>query len=257
MTFNTHLTKILAQHQIPLKDKNFINQARQDIVEYLQQEFGDLMSPLNSGSIAKGTAIQGSDLDVAICFKPNSYPSVKEIYGKVHQALKRRYKGKQQIIKCRVAIKVQLDSVEVDVLPCLDLDGTYICLYNIMKRKKQRASIKIHIDNAQRVRQFIKLMKIWRKQHHEFREGKHKLSGFALELLVIRALRNRSPLDLAQGFKRILLYIKSCILNVKLNDPSNSNNELDIHRCVRYKIKTEADSAYKNYKRQIWVQIIS
>ncbi len=254
--FNAHLMQVLEDNRLPPEKLTQLKEVRQKIVEYIQAAFGADITPFNSGSMAKGTATKASDLDIAICFRQDYPKSVKKIYELVHEVLEREFRQPQQVVKRRVALKVELNDILVDVLPCKKIDDTHITMYNVMQRRRQRGSIKIHVDNARQYNQIIKLMKIWRNKHNIKKVGQQKFSGFALEQLVIRALNRKPTLNYEDGFIAVLLYIKCCINTIKLVDPANPENLLNMPFNVRQKVRDVANVCYIAYKNDNWNAII-
>jgi tRNA nucleotidyltransferase (CCA-adding enzyme) len=255
--FNAHLTQVLAKNRLSEDKLKRFKEARQEIVEYLEKKFGADITIIDSGSIAKGTAIDTSDMDISVCFKKNYPHSIKPIYGLIHEVLEQKFTKPEQVAKKRVALRVEIDSdISVDVIPCQWINNTHIRMYNVMQSKRQRGSIRIHVVNARQYRQIIKLMKIWRKNHNKFEVNGKKLNGFALELLVIRALNRQPQLDYTSSFIRVLLYLKGCINSIKLVDPANHENTLIISDQVRQEVKKIATECYNSYKQKQWKAII-
>jgi len=187
------------------------------------------------------------DLDIVIYFPHTDRRPLRDIYESVCHSLNQAgYKMKEQ----RVALTLQLPKqLHVDVVTgrAKDEDFYYADLYNIAEDSRMLTSLKMHIDDARRVKDTIKLMKLWIRRHSL---GMHK---FAMEQVVIRALRDKDESDLEMSFQTVLQYLKSSILNIKLVDSANSNNPIKISETQRHKIKQAADYSFR---AESWEDII-
>jgi hypothetical protein len=202
------------------------------------------------GSYGKKTMIKESfDLDIVIYFPQTDRRPLRDMYESVYDSLNQAgYRMEEQ----RVALTLQLPKqLHVDVVTgrAKDEDFYYADLYNIPKDSRMRTSLKRHIDEARRVKDTIKLMKLWIRRHSL---GTQK---FAMEQIVIRALRNEEDeSDLEKSFITVLQYLKSSILNIKLVDSANSENHIQISEKQRHKIKQAADYSYRaeSWEDVIW-----
>lgn len=200
------------------------------------------------GSYGKKTMIKESfDLDIVIYFPHTDRRPLRDMYESVYYSLNQAgYRMKEQ----RVALTLQPSKqFHVDVVTgqAKDEDFYYADLYNIAEDSRMRTSLKMHIDDAHRVKDTIKLMKLWIRRHSL------EMQKFAMEQVVIRALGDKDESDLDMSFQTVLQYLKSSILNVKLVDSANSNNHIQISETQRYKIAQAADYSYR---AESWEDVI-
>ena len=155
------------------------------------------------GSYGKKTIIKESfDLDIVIYFPHTDRRSLRDMYKSVYYSLNQAgYRMKEQ----RVALTLQLPKqfyVDVITGQAKDEDFYYADLYNIAENSRMRTSLKMHIDDARRVKDTIKLIKLWIRRHSL---GMQK---FSMEQVVIRALIDKDESDLEMSFETVLQYLK-------------------------------------------------
>jgi hypothetical protein len=248
MTGHQYLVGVLEEQRLTDMDLEPLRNARDQII-------GDL-GPIHQydpriyygGSYGKKTMIKDSfDLDIVIYFPHTDRRPLRDMYESVYHSLKQAgYSMKKQ----RVALTLQLPrQFHVDVVTGQAKDEYfyYADLYNIADDSRMRTSLKMHIDDARRVKDTIKLMKLWIRRHSL------EMHKFAMEQVVIRALRDKDERDLGMSFQTVLQYLKSSILNVKLVDSANSNNHIQISEAQCYKIAQAADSSFR---ANSWLNII-
>ncbi len=201
----------------------------------------------NGGSYGKKTMIREAfDLDLVIYFPHTDSRTLKDMYSSVYDSLDRAgYKMKPK----RIALTLLQPpnnpypkDFHVDVVTgkALDDDFDYANIYDIPRDSPRRTSLKMHIDNVREVRDVIKLMKLWKRRHSL------DWQTFAMEQTVVGALKNQDTRDLGQCLEKVLVYIKSSISNqLRLIDPANSNNRIEIPEQKRWKIEEAANSSFK------------
>ncbi|MFK5968644.1 MAG: nucleotidyltransferase domain-containing protein [Candidatus Marithrix sp.] len=240
MTGHQYLVGVLEEQRLTDMDLEPLRNTRDQIIRDLSSIHQYDPRIYYGGSYGKKTMIKDSfDLDIIIYFPQTDRRSLRDMYESVYYSLKQ---AGYSIEKQRVALTLQLSrQFHVDVVTgqAKDEDFYYADLYNIADDIRMRTSLKMHIDDARRVKDTIKLMKLWIRKHSL---GMHK---FAMEQVVISALRDKDERDLEMSFQTVLQYLKSSILNVKLVDSANSNNHIQILETQRYKIAQAADSSYR------------
>lgn len=97
-------------------------------------------------------------------------------------------------------------------------DDHYI--YSNKKNKIIKTNIKKHIELVQnsRFKNEIMIMKIWKNNH------KLDVPSIAIEILVNNILNEKSSNSIYENIIYVLKYIEENIVDIKIIDPSNSNN---------------------------------
>jgi len=240
MTGHQYLVGVLEEQRLTDMDLEPLRNTRDRIIRDLSSihQYGPRI--YYGGSYGKKTMIKDSfDLDIVIYFPHTDRRPLRDMYESVYHSLKQAgYSMEEQ----RVALTLQLSrQFHVDVVTgqAKDEDFYYADLYNIADDIRMRTSLKMHIDDARRVKDTIKLMKLWIRKHSL------EMHKFAMEQVVIRALRDKDERDLEMSFQTVLQYLKSSIRDVKLVDSANSNNPIQIEDAQRYKIAQAADSSFR------------
>jgi len=218
MTAHEYLENVLNSHALNDWEVESLRNKRSEIETYLRSCFGqDITNFYYSGSIAKGTAIRLSyDLDLCVYFKRDSFDSLRDMYEQVYTKLDQRYSLEPKTVS--IAIK----GSNVDIVPPRRIDETGV-LVNLYRRdidSQIQTSISIHVKtiSASGVRNIIKLIKIWKQRHNLH------FKSFALELLVIKSLKDKVLDGYDNKVWEVLKYIRDDVLTVRLEDPANSNN---------------------------------
>lgn len=223
MTPHEYLQSQLDSNKLSDEEQNNVSERKEKIENKLRGEFGSKIQSIKySGSISKGTAVKNShDIDIALHFKKDSFPTLKEMYDSVYDFLEKHYKVRKQ------KVSVGLPGQDVDVVPGRrinpdDSSDNDVFLY----RTDEGERIKTNIEKQKEAiresgsRDIIKLCKIWRDNWSlEFK-------SFALELLVIKALENYEGKGFDNKFRHLLEYIRDYVESVTLTDPGNSNNNV-------------------------------
>ncbi|MBY6269555.1 nucleotidyltransferase domain-containing protein [Parageobacillus thermoglucosidasius] len=224
MTVKEYLESLLEQEKLSDEEIQEIREKRDEVEELIRKEYGSkIVSFKYSGSIAKKTAIKSSkDLDLAVHFKKDSFKTLKEMFNSVKEFLEKHYDG---IREQRVSIGIP--SLNVDVVPGRrideeDLTNNDVYLYRSDNDSWIKTNIEVHKTHITQsgCRDVIKLTKIWRNNWGL------KFKSFAIELLVIQALKSSESTTLKDKFKEVLEYIEENIESVNLVDPANQNNNV-------------------------------
>lgn len=185
----------------------------------------DLVKMLQSGSIAKGTALKTiNDMDVAVYVKATKVPGdetklldwladrLREAYGGVMNA--------DQFVRQHHCVRVQFrgSDLDVDVVPVIYEGGVDDRGYLITKDTGDRVltSIPLHLaftrkrktDHKTHYRQMIRLVKWWKRVQVAEREG-FKFKSFVAELLLAHLFDNGfNSVDYAQALFDFFAYIR-------------------------------------------------
>lgn len=216
-----YLAGLLAKYEVGETRPKAV--AGQIIYPRLAQWAGQyLVSATYSGSIAKGTANSCStDMDVFISLSPQTPETLKEIFGKLHQAAQGwGWNPRQQ----NVSIGVTVDGLSVDLVPGRQQAGyqNWHSLYHRRGDTWRQTNVQLHID---RVRQSgrvdeIRLVKLWRTL------AGLEFPSFLLELAVIEALHGRRTGQLAANFSQALQWLAVHLPDCRIMDPANTNNSV-------------------------------
>ena len=224
-TVNEYLQSMLEKYNLTDKMKREVQGKRELIEKKLRAEYGNrIVTIMYSGSYGKDTAVNlDYDLDLIVYFKHSAFDTLREMYGSVYSILLQSNFG--FVREQRVSIGIDLGSFHIDVVPARiigDDSSRDANLYNKETGSNIKTNIKTHIDYIRKAqcRSAIKLMKVWKKLNGV------PIKSFALELIVIRALRNYGNTDLETQFYRALEYIRDSIDTIQLIDPANENNVL-------------------------------
>lgn len=229
MTPHQYLEDVLERNKFEQEQNDQTAAERsQDIRNKLVSEFGSRIYTIRySGSIAKHTAVAGShDVDLAVHFKHDAFDTLKSMYDAVYDFLQQHYTVKKQ------KVSIGIPDRDVDVVPgrlvmenpddC-DTDDRYdMNIYRTDTGSYIKTNIVKQINYVREsgVRDVIRLTKIWRDAW-----GVH-FKSFAVEILVIRALKDFDGSGLDNKFRTVLTTIRDEIETIRLEDPGNSNNNV-------------------------------
>jgi len=233
------------------EDMNKLQNARVGIETQLRIVYGSTPRIYYGGSYGKKTLIRASfDLDIVIYFPSTDYRSLSTIYNSVHQTLR---EANYFVNPKNVALRLPYqDGFHIDVVPGRAQDEIfyYATLYKNEEGSTRQTSIKIHIDNVRQsnAREIIKLMKLWRLRHTL------DWMSFAIELTVIRALAGQAVYDYGDAMTKVLQFIYNNILTVRLVDPANSNNILEMPLYLRMILQNQAHISLNStyWKDIVW-----
>lgn len=223
MTVIEYLESLLTEEQISDEEKKTIKEKRDEVETALKKEFGDKIKTIKySGSIAKHTAVNSSkDLDLAVHFNKDAFNTLKEMYDSVYDFLNKEYSVRKQ----KVSIGLIHDNV--DVVPGRRIDeedegNNDVFLYRSDDDSRIKTNIEKHKSHITEsgCREIIKIMKIWKNKWNV------KFKSFAMELLVIQALKDTTKTGLKDRTKEVLEYIVKNVETINLIDPANSNNNV-------------------------------
>lgn len=222
MADDAYARAVLATHESTssiLIANGIINSLSPSIITWAN---GHLLGIHPSGSVAKGTAIQGSsDVDILVSVSDTAVETLKQVYEKLFNRLSADgYSPRRQ----NVSLGVTIDGRKVDIVPA-KRHSAWTTNHSIWSHKQQswrETDIHKHVEyvtSSGRVDE-IRLIKIWKKLHNlEF-------PSFPLEVAVIESLKWRSYGDIANNFARALQYIRDELPTISLQDPTKPSNIL-------------------------------
>lgn len=226
MTPHEYLCQVLGSQEMRDQDLQVIRSLREELVGHLGRQLGSGPRFYYGGSYGKGTMIREAfDLDLVVYYPHTEARRLADIFGAVHQAL---VNGKYVVHPRTVALRLPYEAgFHVDVVPgkAQDASFLYATLYkNSQPPSTLQTSLKVHIDAVRKteLRQIVRLLKLWRLRHGV------PLKTFALEILAARALAGQRRDDYGNALWTIFKFMSKEMLTVRLEDPANTNNILDL-----------------------------
>lgn len=251
MTPHQYLSGVLAAQEMRDQDLQRIRGLRDELSAHLSRQLGGGPRVYYGGSYGKGTMIRDSfDLDLVVYYPHTETRTLRQLFGTVHQAL---VNGNYIVHPQTVALRLPYESsFHVDVVPGRAQDHTfrYATLYkNTEPPSSLQTSLKVHIDAVRKseLRQLVRLLKIWRLRHSV------PLKTFALELVAARALADRRRDEYATAFRTILEFIAQHMPGVRLEDPANTSNILEVSVQNR---AAAAQAAARSLGARTWPEIV-
>lgn len=223
-----------------------------EIKEALRRHYGlyNPYNPMNSGSIAKATAINTKfDLDIIVPFPYKKFGRLEDMAKDMLRYFKNDY-AKETNDPNRLYIRDQSWSVglefstslwyspkiNIDIVPGRELrKGAYASNYFLnLKNTKDGSWMQTNIhkqietirNSHDSVRKVVRLLKVWK-----YARGYKGLKSFLIELAAIRAFAEypgSAPKGLWEQVKMVLEYISKNFLNphFRLIDPGNAGNNV-------------------------------
>jgi hypothetical protein len=221
-----YLVEVLKSQELREHDFAPLRTVRDALAAHLGRHLTPQPRIYYGGSYGKNTMIREAfDLDLVVYFPHTDRRPLASIFGAVHEAL---VAGKYSVHPQTVALRLPFEGgFYVDVVPGRAEDGSfqYAKLYKRSQPPAElRTSLKVHIDAVRRtgLGPIVRLLKLWR-----LRQGV-PLKTFALELLAARAMANRQPGDYGKAVATILQFIEKEMPAIRLVDPANPANVLEI-----------------------------
>jgi hypothetical protein len=231
MTANEYLERVLAGQTLDedgdeLKD---LRKHRAAVDKVLLDKYSEASPTLRyGGSKAKGTMIKSAyDLDI-ICYFPNDSTEAGDTLEEIHSNVKKTLESNYAVEPKGSALRLkgkgndfQVD-FHVDVIPgrFVDESKSDAFLYQPSGEKKRlKTNLQVHIDHVRdsRVREAIRLIKLWR--YHNGIQFKH----FVLELLVIKLLKTKTAEGLDEQLTHVWTEFRDESESLSVQDPANPN----------------------------------
>lgn len=251
MTGHAYLSQVLQSQGMRDKELDLVQSTRDGLFTLLSREFGGAPRIYYGGSYGKKTMIREAfDLDLVVYFPPTERRSLGELFGAVHSTLVNAgFTVHPQTVALRLPGQ---GGFHVDIVPGRAQDDSflYATLYkNTQPPSTLQTSLKVHIDAVRKTElgPIVRLLKLWRLRHAV------PLKTFALELLAARALHGLQKDDLAAALATVLRFISTQMEGVRLQDPANTNNILEITTEDR---RTATQVAAKCLRESYWQQVV-
>lgn len=219
------------------KDDNalLISKAEQVKVKLNQRFKNDLaIAPKFHGSIAKGTSISGSDIDIQLQFKKDS-GTLSDVYYSVSNFVFDEFKDanlesvREQKHSIGMEFKIKDEIKRIDIVPvrqiengnndtCLFVNKTGFFEKPTYKKTNSRKQLSSLIFNY-REKRIIKLLKVWKT------ENSLKIKSIHLEWLAKKAFEQKSiSNNIEKALSDVVYFIAKNIEYMRIVDPANSNN---------------------------------
>lgn len=250
MSPHQYLISVLNSQKMPDDEITALKALRNEIEVNLRAFHGNYIRFYYGGSYGKNTMIQAAfDLDIVMCFPSDERRTLRELFISVRESLKSfGYFVKPKNVALRLPGN---NDFHLDIVPARAFDDSFqfLNLYRSETGTTRQTSIKAHIDSVRSsgAREIIKLIKLWRLHNNL------PWQSFALEQTVIRALNREQKNDYGRCVLRVLQYITRNIENIRLVDPANTYNVIEMSSTLRKKLRSKAALSLKqNY----WENII-
>jgi|SRR6185437_7591607 len=241
MTPHDYLVSVLRNQEPENGQVATLRAIRGEIESKLRLAVGSAPRFYYGGSYAKGTMIRECfDLDIVVYHPAGSSRTMADLFNSTGTALQQA----GYIVRPKtVAWHLPYDGgFHVDVVPgrAQDLSYLYATLFtNTPRAGTLQTSLKKHIDAVSKtgLADIVRLLKVWRLRHGV------PLTTFAMEILTARALDGFSCSDYGSATMRVLMYIRDQIPQIRLVDPANSNNIVEIASIDRGSVQRSAGAA--------------
>ena len=252
MSGHDHLVGVLRTQQLTESDRQVIRATRDQIEGALRARLAGGPRFYYAGSYAKGTMLREAfDLDIVVYWPSTAQYTLKSIFTATHTALAQaQYKVQPKTVALRLAYQ---SGFHVDVVPgrAQDASFRYATLFkNVSPDSTLQTSLKVHIDAVKKtgLADIVRILKVWRLRHGV------PLTTFAIEILAARALSGKRCDDYAMAAWAVLTFIRDNIISVKLTDPANTNNAVEIGALYRVVIHQHATTAVasKTWGAIVW-----
>jgi len=219
------------------KDDNALLLSKAEQVKSkLSQKFkNDLaITPKFHGSIAKGTSISGSDIDIQLEFKKDS-GTLADVYYSVSDFIFDEFKDtnlesvREQKHSIGMEFKLKGEIKRIDIVPVRQIENgnndTSLFVnktgffekpsYKKTNSPKQLSSLKFNY----REKRIIKLLKVWKT------ENNLRIKSIHLEWLAKKAFEQKSiSNNIEKALSDVVYFIATNIEYMRIVDPANSNN---------------------------------
>ena len=211
------------------------------------------------GSYKKGTMIRESyDLDLTCYFAHDDKVAgntLQEIYESVENVLRTKYWTERKGSAIRIKSRENDAHVDfhIDVVPGRFVNGKDGDV-NLHRTNGDKAFLKTNLDKHvthvqdSGVIPAIRLMKLW-----ALRRGV-VIKTFALELIVIDALRGHADENLGLQIEHVMMELRDGADELSISDPANGNNDLSelLNPSVRFALEHAAKETLRALDQNGW-----
>ncbi len=244
MNENEYLDAILKQQTLASDSEELkaLQEQYEKVKKILRMNFRNCSPTITyGGSKAKGTMMKATyDLDIPCYFShddTSAGETLEDIYNKTRKALESDYWIEPKPSALRLKDRALRVDFHIDVVPgrYTDETKTDTFLYQSSGEKKRlKTNLHVHINHVREsgVIEAIRLLKFWR-----FRNGL-RIKHFALELLIIKLLKDSKSMPLARQVKEIWEELRDHPDNFSIEDPANPDGN-DLSALLDVSIRSE------------------
>jgi hypothetical protein len=252
LTADEYVLSVVGRYAVPTGIGSQPYLAAQQIVPLIRGWAGHWLLGIEySGSFAKGTAVHGdADIDLFISLSRETPFTLQNIFNNLIQYFTSRgYSVRQQ----DVSVRVSLGNISIDLVPGKKQAGlgNDHSLYRRSRDSWTLTNVQKHIktlkDSNRQVE--IRALKIWALLHAL------DFPSFFLELVALKALAGRASNTPATNVLACLRYIATNLRNVRIVDPSNSNNIVSNDLSLAQKDRIAAQASL-SAQQSAWGSII-
>ncbi|MHA2009719.1 MAG: hypothetical protein ACXADW_05980 [Candidatus Hodarchaeales archaeon] len=252
MTNESYLREILDGQNLTEYQKRNLRELRDKIERQLRSGIRGTPKAYYGGSYAKNTMIKASyDLDLVLYWSSDSPYSLESLYRAAEGVLDRNWRT---VKRKKVGLELPFEGdFHIDVIPgkFSSKDENYAYLYNNNTGGRFRTSIYVQVDYVKKSgrQDAIRLMKLWKKIK------KVPIKTFILESCIIEGCKGLDRSKLEPQLLTAFRYLCDNIQNVRIVDPSNSNNVIsdDLSREQKNRVRNLAIQAIEaQYWRQVF-----
>ena len=238
MSNHEYLLDLLTDQNLESASLSTLQKLRDQIEAVLRGKYGSTPRVYYAGSYGKNTMIKEAfDLDIVLYFPYIETASLANIYTSVWRTLEfHKYVVKPKTVALRLLYK---GGFHIDVVPGRAQDSKfyYATLYKHGENSTMQTSLKKHIETVQPVKGTVRLMKLWKVRKAL------EWQTFALEQTVVRALTGKPKSDYEKNLLNVFAFIRDEIQSIRLVDPANSNNEIEMSNSARLTLRDAANGA--------------
>ena len=242
MTNENYLREILDGQDLTENQKSNLMRLRDKIEGQLRSGIKGTPKAYYGGSYAKNTMIKASyDLDIVLYWPSDSPYSLQSLYRVAESVLDKNW---DVVKKKKVGLEIPFKGdFHIDVIPgkFSSKDENYAYLYNNKTRGRFQTSIYVQVDYVKKSKRqdAIRLMKLWKKRKNV------PIKTFILEICVIEGCKGIDRSKLEYQLIATIKYIRDNIQNIRMLDPTNSNNIIsdDLSKETKNRIKNLAVQA--------------
>lgn len=221
MTNESYLREILDGQDLTENQKRNLRDLRDKIEGQLRNGIKGTPKAYYGGSYAKNTMIKASyDLDLVLYWPSDSPYSLESLYRAAEGVLDRNWRT---VRKKKVGLELPFEGdFHIDVIPgkFSSKDENYAYLYNNKTGGRFQTSIYVQVDFVKKSgrQEVIRLIKLWKKRKNV------PIKTFILESCIIEGCKGYDRSKLESQLLAAFNYLRDNIQNVRIEDPSNSNN---------------------------------
>lgn len=217
-------------------DNNLLFDKAEQVKTKLNRKFkNDLVeTPKFHGSIAKGTSIYGSDIDIQLQFRKD-FGTLSDVYYSVSNYVFDEFKDvklesiREQKHSIGLEFKINDEVKRIDIVPTrqIENDKNDSCLFVnktgfFEKPTYKKTNSQIQLSSLSfnyREKRIVRLLKIWKA------ENNLKIKSIHLEWLAKKSFLQKSVSNNIQNaLADVILFIASNIEFIRIVDPANTNN---------------------------------